>query len=135
MSRNVFKDPASGDAYTWERNHMEEQGGARVRAVVNMQPIKGRWRTLRAIRQQGTRDELIYKLAGQAPTENQHLAFLHFMELSLAQTIYFTHAAGGTFECLLSDYEPQRKYVVRGSRGEHYVWDYTMQLDVIAVLE
>lgn len=134
MARNQFKDPATGYVYTWHQNHLKEDGGARVRAVVNMQPTKGRWRTVKAIRQQGVRDELIYKLSGTAPLQAQHEQFLFFLELSLSQTIYFIHAAGGVFECQLTDYEPRRKFVVRGPRGENYIWDYTLQLDVIAVL-
>lgn len=133
-AHNQFKDPRTGDVYTWQINHKEEQGAARLRAIAAQQPTMGRWKTVRSIRQQGTRQELIYKLSGTVPTLAQHLAFLHYLQLSISQTIYFIHAAGGTFECHLSSYEPQRKYLVQGPRGENYVWDYTLQLDVIAVL-
>lgn len=132
--RNVFGDPATGYRYVWAANHKEEQGGARIRAIMSMQPTKGRWKTVRSVRQQGTRAELIYKLSGTAVTLAEHEQFLYFEDLSLRQTIYFLHAAGGVFECLLSDYEPQRIYAVKGPRGEHNVWPYSMQLDVIAQL-
>lgn len=133
-ARNQFKDPRTGSVYVWQENHREEQGGAVVRAVTAEQPTIGRWRTVRSIRQQGSSDLTIFKLAGTVPTRAQHDAFLYYLELSIAQTIYFIHAAGGIFECQLSDYEPLRKYVVRGPHGENYIWDYTMQIDVIAVL-
>lgn len=131
---NAFGDPRLGTLYVWEQNHTEEQGGARIRAITNKQPTIARFRTVRAIRQQGTRSELVYKLAGTVPTAAQHAEFLRYMTLSLTQTIYFFHAAGEKFECWLTDYEPQRKYVARGPRGEHYIWIYTMQLDVLQLL-
>lgn len=133
-TRNKFKDPATGAIYVWQENHRQETGGAFIRAIASEQPTKGRWVTLPSLRQQGTRDDLIFKLSGTAPTVQQHEAFLDYLELSLSQTIYFIHAAGFTYECQLTDYEPQERYVAKGPRGQSYIWDYTMQIDVVALL-
>ena len=135
--RNCFFDPRVGGSpglYIWDANHNEEQAGARLRVVTSTHPTIARWRNVRAIRQQAGRDELVYKLAGMIPTLAQHEAFLRFQELSQHQSIYFFHAAGEKFECMLSDYEPQRKYVLRSTHGEKYIWIYAIQLDVITTL-
>lgn len=132
--RNAFGDPRTGTLYPWAMNHREEQAGAWVRQITNLQPTIARWKAVRAIRQQAARDELVMKLGGTAPTLAQHEMFLAMQDLSLRQTIYFFHAAGEVWECLLSDYEPQRRYLIRGPRGEKYVWDYSLQLDVFGQL-
>jgi hypothetical protein len=132
--RNAFGDPATGEVVLWTWNHKEEQTGLRQRHIDHQQPSIGRFQTVRAIRVQGASDPIVYKLAGVCPTLAQHQLFLRFQHLSLTQTIYFFHAAGDKFECELSDYEPQRQYFKRGARGEHYVWAYTLQLDVLKEL-
>lgn len=131
--RDAFGDPLTGTVAVWGRNHDEEQAGARIRTIDNLHPTKARWKTVRAIRTQGTRDELVYKLGGRVPTLAQHQTFLAFLSLSRSQTIYYFHCAGNVFECQLSDYEPERQYVGGGAR-EHYPFLYSMQLDVIKTL-
>lgn len=133
--RNSFYDPAAGYQYDWSQNHSEEQGGTRTRSVTNDHPSGARWRAIRAIRTQGYFDEAVLKLAGLAPTLAQHKAFLHFADLSTRQTIYFLHAAGEAWECLLSEYAPQREYLIQGPKGEKWVWPYTLQIDVIQPLD
>lgn len=132
--RDAFGNPATGEVAPWTWNHKEEQTGVRQRRIDNQQPTIGRFRTVRAIRTQGASSAIVYRLAGMCPTLAQHQMFLRFQQLSLMQTIYFFHAAGDKFECELSDYEPQRQYFQRGARGEHYLWAYIMQLDVIQEL-
>lgn len=132
--RNAFGDPATGEVAVWTWNHKEEQTAVRLRHIDNQQPSIGRFRAVRAIRMQGASDAVVYKLAGTCPTLAQHEMFLRFQDLSLRQTIYFFHAAGDKFECELSDYEPQRQYVLKGARGENYLWNYTVQLDVLREL-
>lgn len=133
--RNAFGDPVTGTVYPWARNHEEEQSGARIRTIDNLQPTISRWRTVRAIRTQGTRDELIYKLAGKCVTLAQHQLFLFFMNLSLTQTIYFFHCAGDVIECQLSDYEPERQYTGGAPAArENYLFIYTMQLDLVQLI-
>lgn len=132
--RDAFGDPATGEVYLWPHNHSEEQGAVRTRAVNAVMPSAARFRQTRAIRVQSTPVELVYRLAGSVLTRAQHNDFLRFVDISTHHTIYFYHFAGDLFECFLSDYEPQRKYLQRGPRGEHYVWPYTMQIDVITKL-
>lgn len=129
--RNAFGNPATGEVCLWTWNHREEQTALRTRHIDNQQPSIGRFQTVRAIRVQGASDAVVYHLAGMCPTLAQHQMFLRFQTLSLSQTIYFFHAAGDKFECELSDYAPQRQYVIKGARGEPYVYEYTMQLDVL----
>jgi hypothetical protein len=132
--RNAFGNPATGEVAVWTWNHREEQTAVRLRHIDNQQPTIGRFREVRAIRMQGSSDAVVYHLAGMCPTLAQHQLFLRFQNLSLTQTIYFFHAAGDKFECELSDYEPQRRYFQKGARGEHYLYEYTMQLDVLREL-
>lgn len=134
VGRNAFGDPATGDVYLWAANHAQEQSGVRTRAINSVRPTAARFRQTHAIRTQSSAVELVYKLTGSVFTVAQHKAFLHYTDLSTRQSIYFYHFAGERFECLLSDYEPQRKYLQRGPRGEHYVWPYTVQIDVIQQL-
>jgi hypothetical protein len=134
VGRDAFGDPATGTVVAWDQNHSDEQGAARIRTIMNLQPSISRWQVVRAIRQQAARSELVLKLAGNAPTLRQHEMFLHHMVLSLTQSIYFFHAAGEKYECFLTDYEPLRKYAIRTAKGEKYTWTYTLQLDVLSLL-
>lgn len=128
---NAFADPATGVVDIWATNHKEEQGGARIRQIDNQHPLASRFETVRAIRVQAATDEAVFKLAGIAPTLAHHRMFLKYQDLSQRQTIFFHHFAGEVFECQLTDYEPQRKYLQRGPKGEHFIWTYSLQIDVV----
>jgi hypothetical protein len=132
--RNVFINPATGEAYTWAVNHREEGTHARTREVSDTPTAAAGWRSgARIIHQQGKASPVKIKLTGVAPPE-QHARFLYFWKLCAAQTIHYRDFTGTLREVLITGYEPTRTVVMRGVRGAPEQTSYTLELEVINTL-
>lgn len=128
---NKFLNPTSGDEYVWPSNHHTENEVKRERQVEELEPAAAGWRRgVDFVRQQGTASPKRMRLSGRCG-HSQHEAFLIYTNLSLDQTVFFEHCAGEVYEVLITSYQPKRVAVASNSRFGQYVWDYTIELEVI----
>lgn len=133
MSRNLFIDPVNGATYTWAVNHRTEEVNGRQREITQLHPVGAGWAPSDVTSQQGETTPRKMRLGGRAFTIIQHSYFLIYYYLCRTQTVLFHHGADDvTYEVLVTAYEFQRRAVTRAPRGDAHVFDYTMELEIVA---
>ncbi len=135
MARNRFVDPATGESYIWEINDSEVEAHARSRTVTVLQPTAAGWQSVAPIRQQGGDGHELRRFKGMVATATQHDVFLRFWQFCASRTIHFYVYTGEHLEVIIRSYQPGRRRVISGPRGARvYVWNYTMEIEVVARL-
>lgn len=146
---NSFYDPSLPDApwnpaapgeanpYLWHTNHLEEEEHGPIIGMERTAPTGG----IGLVRQQGSEEPMRLTLTGTIMDPLQHLAFVVWRSRCLDRTIRFKDFAGDEYEVVITRYQPRRERVVRNPRAtpgtpeQLYVRRYTIEMDVIQVLE
>jgi hypothetical protein len=134
VPRNQFGDPASGAVYAWHTNHNAEELGSEECALEEIPPALTGWQQEKTTVQQGSRQPLTLRLAGTILNPVQHQQFLHFTALSQRHSVFFYCFDGTSYEVLINKYTPTRKFAINAPRGSHYIWTYTLEMEIITTI-
>lgn len=126
----TFTDPLTGDTYTWQRRHENEDAAGKSR---NISGTANTGHTGR-VRQQGDDGPYILPLHGKIQHRDQLRQFWRWYRLCETQTIYFTDFDGQQYEVQIASFTPQRVRTLSNAAADagmphHYV-QYDMTLEV-----
>jgi hypothetical protein len=135
---NKFENPATGETYTWLRNHSPdgEQDAGKARPITRVNNTSGH---LAAI-QQGDDGNYVLRLAGKLTVRSQWRAFWHWYALCETQTIYFTDFDGQKYEGTISSLTGKRVGKLSDGIGADasmrlFKIEYTLEFTVVKFLE
>lgn len=125
MSQNEFKNPETGDTYTWHINHREEE--KRLESPFSASTLSGGG----VLPQFGGSKAEVWTLRGTILRKSQHDAFEAWLALSTAHTIYYTDCDGVEFEVMILSYAPRKVAGVNNNDPDnmpsyYYTYELTM---------
>lgn len=135
---NVFTDPATGETYAWQFNHLTEGGGLARNLTVSSPTSLGI-----LIRQQAADGAVTLAWSGTALTRHQHQQFLLWYQKCKHHSIFLTDFAGDQFEVVITAYDPKRKAVAVNPRERNstpsvgaplWVYDFTLTMEIIRAI-
>jgi hypothetical protein len=132
MSRNRFRDPATGDTYDWKVNHSEEDEQGKTRNITH----SANTGLTGLVRQQGDDGPMVLKYTGVILDRSQYIEFWRWYDLCRTQTIYFYDPEGQGYEVQITVFTPQRvRNLSRPFRDPaNYHWRYRIEMEVYRFL-
>lgn len=132
MRHNAFFDPATGVSYQWPRNNSKVEKAERSRALTELAPTAAGWQDgVRPALQQNLEAPEVLVLTGRVWDVDQVRVFSDFLRITKRRTVIFEEFSGERYEVLLDSLEPKRIPVVRAPNGGRYVWEFSLQMEIV----
>jgi hypothetical protein len=133
--RNKFIDPKTGNDYSWEINHSEEEETGQERSVED----GANTANTGLLPQQADDQPLIFRYTGTIFSKAQIEEMIGWFRLCKTQTIRFEDFAGEEYEVLITSFKAQRRRTVKNPRdfanAPLWYWKYTIEMRVITILD
>lgn len=133
--RNKFINPKTGNEYSWEVNHSEEEETSQERSVQD----GANTANTGLLPQQADDQPLVFRYSGTIFSKAQIEEMIGWYQLCKTQTIHFHDFAGEEYEVLITSFKATRKRTVKNPRdfanAPLWYWKYTIEIRVVRIID